>query len=296
MDVIDHRSWSPRGIDTTLVNEVYAKHNLDIKDEETSQEALDGLISKVKAALEELFANDENARVKVQRWFPGVVEEITEEVNEKTDANVTKRLMKEASAALDRKQMIQTNATKEKSVMELLGSGETGDAGDIEKGGNPPEGPVAGTGQPAAAAAASKPRRRVRHKTRSTPVVGGGLFGETIEAKSGREKRVSDLAKMKDMSFSTPKREGIPAEITVKGETFRIRINRETLRDLQKGADGGMTDARGIAISGVNISASDDAPVVQRLQGFVRNSMLQDIQEETKEECSETASDVPKNE
>jgi hypothetical protein len=28
----------------------------------------------------------------------------------------------------------------------------------------------------------AKPRHHIRHKTRSTPVVGGGLFGEAIEA------------------------------------------------------------------------------------------------------------------
>ena len=138
-----------------------------------------------------------------------------------------------------------------------------------------------------------KARRRVRHKTRSTPVVGGGLFGETVEAISGREKRISDFSQIKDeLSFKVPKKDGIPAEITVKGETFRIRIEKDTLRDLQRGAEGGMVDSRGVAISGVNISASDDAPVVQRLQGFVRTSMLQDINEDLVSE-SEASEPVP---
>mmetsp|Transcript_113488 Transcript_113488/g.169781 ORF Transcript_113488/g.169781 Transcript_113488/m.169781 type:complete len:796 (+) Transcript_113488:101-2488(+) len=291
LDVIDHRAWSPRGIHTTLVNEVYARASLDIKSSENSQIALERLIESIKTALDKIFTGDDRAKVKVQRWFPGVVEEIVEEVSEKTAASVTQRLLKEASFALDRKQKIQTTATEAKSVQDILG-------GDVESGAQPPEAPSepekpavrfsAGlAGVPEGEAA--KPRRRVRHKTRSTPVVGGGLFGEAIEAKSGRERRISDLTKKQDdLNFSAPKSQGIPAEISVKGETFRIRINRETLRDLQRGAEGQMVDSRGIAISGVSISASDDAPVVQRLQGFVRTSMLQNIKEEPMDDVSES--------
>jgi len=29
LQVIDHRSWHPRGINTTLVNEIYCKGNID---------------------------------------------------------------------------------------------------------------------------------------------------------------------------------------------------------------------------------------------------------------------------
>jgi hypothetical protein len=40
-----------------------------------------------------------------------------------------------------------------------------------------------------------------------------------------------------------------------------------------------MVDSRGIEISNVNIAASDDTPVVQKLSGFVRNMPLNRIQE-----------------
>ena len=121
-----------------------------------------------------------------------------------------------------------------------------------------------------------RPRRRVRQKMRSTPVVGGGLFGETIEARSGRdgETRVSDFTKNKgngmDWAFDSGKR-GIPAEISIKGEVYSIRIANDTWRDLQKGFNGQMVDNRGIEISQMNIEATDDAPIVQRLTGFVRS-------------------------
>lgn len=124
---------------------------------------------------------------------------------------------------------------------------------------------------------------------RSTPVVGGGLFGETIEAKSGREGSVrvgQYTRKPDDLNWSLGgTSRGVSAEISVKGETFNIRISKETWRDLQKGFSGQMVDNRGIEISGVNIAAqNDDAPVVQRLQGFVRNMPLNRIMEESVDE------------
>jgi hypothetical protein len=76
---------------------------LDIKHIENSQETLGRLVEIIREAIENIFTGDASAKVKVQRWFPGVIEEIVEEVSEKTAASVTQRLMKEASfIALDR--------------------------------------------------------------------------------------------------------------------------------------------------------------------------------------------------
>lgn len=216
------------------------------------------------------------AKVKVQRWYPGVIQEICEEVNEKSHKNVTQRLLKEASSKLERRQSIQTMATIQKSMAELLG--EEKEEEDVPKP-EPVEAPLARNVEK------TRARRRVRQKMRSTPVVGGGLFGETIEAKSGRDEstRVSDMHKKTeggiDWSLGSGKA-GIPAEITVKGEVYSIRIGNDTWRDLQKGFQGQMVDNRGIEISHMNIEATDDAPIVQRLQGFVRNMPLRSINEE----------------
>ena len=140
----------------------------------------------------------------------------------------------------------------------------------------------------------AKPRRRFRHKTHSTPVVGGGLFGE-VEARSGRDDnsrfdRVSDYSRRKqeDLNFNF-KASGVAAEITIKGQVFQIRISRETFKNLQNGMEGQTTDSRGVPISGIEITAQDDAPVVQRLQGFVRNTGLQKIQEEVSEYSEESS-------
>jgi len=296
LEVIDHRAWSPRGIHTTLINEVYARTKLAVASDQTSQQALEALIENIKEALEKEI-NQPDAKVKVQRWYPGVVEEIVEEVNEKhhKNYNVRQRLLKEAAQNLERKQKLQTEATKEKSVAELLGQAPE-KVQDEEAGAAQAEGPTI-PGLEAQEQPKSKPRRRVRQKMRSTPVVGGGLFGESIEARSGREgdghRRVSDFGpKPDDLAWTKIKAEGVPAEITIKGEVYNIRISRDTYHSLKKGLTNASTDSRGIPISGIEISASDDAPVTQRLQGFVRNTPLGQIQEENEDGASEISEDT----
>lgn len=294
LDVIDHRAWSPRGINTTLINEVYARSTLKIKPDQTSQEALDVLMEDIKSSIEAVI-NQPGAKIKVQRWYPGVVEEIVEEVNEKRqmNINVRQRLLKEAAQNLERKQKIQTEATKEKTVAELLGDGTPEAPQDVETGATDvPE----RIGQPAADQPKSKPRRRVRQKMRSTPVVGGGLFGESIEARSGREDHRHGVSnyhrpQQDDFAWSKVNAAGVPAEITVKGEVYNIRISRDTWKDLKKGFQNS-TDSRGIPISGIEITAQDDAPVTQRLQGFVRNMPLGQIQEHSNDGVSEISEDI----
>mmetsp|Transcript_900 Transcript_900/g.1893 ORF Transcript_900/g.1893 Transcript_900/m.1893 type:complete len:799 (+) Transcript_900:145-2541(+) len=284
LDVIDHRAWSPRGINTTLVNEVYARSPIEVNASQTLQDALDSLIGDITKAIKDVI-DQEDSRVKVQRWFPGVVEEVVEETNEKQHNDIRQRLLKEASTALERKAQIQISATKEKTYEEIMGiapektvESKEGESKEIDFNSflqpkNQPKG---------------KPRRRFRHKTHSTPVVGGGLFGE-VEARSGRDensriRRVSDFKgrKQEDLHFSL-KSSGVPAEITIKSQVFQIRISEDTWRDLKNGMEGQTRDSRGVPISGIEITAQDDAPVVQRLQGFVRNTGLQRIQEEASE-------------
>jgi hypothetical protein len=292
LDVIDHRAWSPRGINTTLVNEVYARSPIHVDDSQTLEDALASLIEDITKAIKDVI-DQEDSRVKVQRWFPGVVEEVVEKTNEKQHNDIRQRLLKEAATALERKASIQVSATKAKTYDEIMGlpvektSGNNEDIStDLDK--SFLQSP-SGKDQVKA-----KPRRRVRHKTHSTPVVGGGLFGE-VEARSGRDinsrmHRVSDFGKQKpeDLNFSL-KASGVPAEITIKGQVFQIRISQDTWKDLKNGMEGQTRDSRGIPISGIEITAQDDAPVVQRLQGFVRNTGLQRIQEELSEYSEESS-------
>jgi len=291
LDIIDHRAWSPRGINTTLVNEVYAQTRLQIKEEGGSKAALDEFMEKLKLALEKVIDQPIIAKVQVQRWYPGVVEEITEEVHEKSNTNVARvhqRLLSEAAGRLERKQQLQTMATTDRSVSEILGNAEAG--------GVPPAPAPIAEGLPAAAEK-SKPSRRVRQKMRSTPVVGGGLFGENVVAKSGRadffsgekgESEAKDNREDMAAQWSLGQSNGIAAEIVVKGECYNIRISRETWKDLHKGFRGQMLDHRGI----INISAEEDAPVVQKLQGYVRNMPLSNIKEDHMEDMSEMSGSI----
>ena len=295
LDVIDHRAWSPRGINTTLVNEVYARSQIQLSDSQTLEDAVDVLIENITQAIKDAI-DQTDSKVKVQRWFPGVIEEVVEETNERRHSDIKQRLLKEASSALERKAKMQLSATKEKSYAEIMGLPEEKQAESKEDSlSNLNASSLLQSAMPSDQTK-GKPRRRHRHKTHSTPVVGGGLFGEAVEARSGRdnprfERRVSvsSLQKQNDLNFSV-KASGVPAEITIKGQVFQIRISQETWKDLKNGMEGQTRDSRGIPISGIEITAQDDAPVVSRLSGFVRNPGLQRIQEELSSEYSEESS------
>mmetsp|Transcript_13192 Transcript_13192/g.18670 ORF Transcript_13192/g.18670 Transcript_13192/m.18670 type:complete len:807 (-) Transcript_13192:178-2598(-) len=275
LDIIDHRSWHPRGVNTTLVNEVYAKGELEelARRRQTPEERIEIIQSSIEAMM------PENAKVKVQRWFPGVVEEIVEETVENTRVSQTRtqfsvedRVLKEATDALEKKRQIQTNLTKEKSV------------GEIMKELDVPE--LAGLGT---IAEGSRPKRR-RQKMRSTPVVGGGLFGET----SGSFSKGTDSKKR---SSETPgaifnhafgEDQGHPAELIINGESYSIRVSDSTLKAVQRGYSGDMIDGGGIQIQ-------TNAPVVNRLQGFVRNprlSLTRITEESTGDSQSEMSDDM----
>lgn len=292
LDVIDHRAWSPRGINTTLVNEVYARSPFRMETGKTLQESLDSLFEDLTNAIKDVIGQDD-AKVKVQRWFPGVVEEVVEETNEKSLKDVRQRLLKEATKNLERKSMLQTNATVARTYEEIVGEKpveEGGAAALAQSANNGVDSPSAMLSQAVNKQKKERPRRRQRHKTLSTPVIGGGLFGE-VEARSGRDstprqRRVSDYKKQNDLNFNLQS-SGVPAEISIKGEVFQIRISENTWRDLRNGIEGQTKSSRGVAISGIEITARDDAPVVQRLQGFVRTGALSRIHEEEESVISE---------
>eukprot|EP00934_Nitzschia_sp_Nitz4_P000672 Nitzschia sp. Nitz4//scaffold12_size214221//175755//178084//NITZ4_001527-RA/size214221-augustus-gene-0.35-mRNA-1//-1//CDS//3329535101//672//frame0 len=179
LDIIDHRAWNPRGFNTTLVNEIYTRAQIDLEHHPNPDEASDVLLEEIKEAIEKTINQPEVARVKVTRWHPGIVEEIVDQsVNDKSGKNkidesvrttVSRRLLDEAASNLERKQQLQTSATANKTVDELLGSND--EKGEDEEEGEGPR------------------RRRIRQKTRSTPSSGAvGLFGEAIETKNnGRD-------------------------------------------------------------------------------------------------------------
>jgi hypothetical protein len=153
----------------------------------------------------------EVAKVKVQRWHPGVVDELIEEsehyVTGKIRDNkhsVEERLLSEATEELEKKCRLQLTATKQKSLPFLLKENEGEQEADMR-----PEGPqddvVSVEGLPTDVP--QQRTRRVRQKMRSVPIVGGGLFedstygtqktGTEVEAsmKEAARKRLKELAR-----------------------------------------------------------------------------------------------------
>lgn len=287
LDIIDHRSWHPRGINTTLVNEIYAKDLIDYT-KGTSREILDTRIKEIQEALEKVMKFSETCKVKVQRWYPGVIQEIVEQVDEKrgrkkSGVTLQQRLLSEASHNLDRRQSAQTAATKEKTVDEILADmGETSKIENLRI----PEG--------ASGEHVDHRRRRRRQKMRSTPVVGGDLFGDmnsSIHGKPVQKKPEEGAAKdkMSPLAYNFGRPQGHKAEIIVDGESYDIRINNETLRALKKGFSGDMLDTRGVSYWGASIRP-DDQNVSNQLQGYVRNIRPMSKIAEESDDGSDTSS------
>ena len=289
VEVIDHRSWHPRGIDTTLVNEVFVKDNLrGAKVREDGQiRTLDDRVEEIQQALQKTI-NQDGAKVKVSRWFPGVLQEIKEETEEVTSTkrttkrlSVTETIMKEAAVELEKRKERQTHATKAKTVEEILAEQEGRPVPVVpqESLRNLEAGLGAGTvgGGPAGGEAEAGVRRRprrVRQKMRSTPVVGGGLFdtpgGGTDSAPQQSmtdfRKEVEENKKAgKKPSFKMPQSSGQAAEIIVNGEAYKIRISPMTLQRIRSGYSGQQVEDGSIKID------PSDVPIEYRLAGFVRN-------------------------
>jgi hypothetical protein len=281
LEVIDHRSWHPRGVNTTLVNEVYAKAQLPEGQQDT-KDAVEARFLVIKTAIMKVI-DQPGAKVKVQRWYPGVVKEITEKMDSRhgksqdiaEKLNIGDRLLSEATNELEKHREMQTQLTKEKSVAAIMKELSSEPAAIPEF--------SAGEGIPT-----GKPKRRRRQKMRSTPVVGASLFGENASDVSTEEEEVVEPKRRPlgplNVPMTRPKFEarqpGYAAEIIINGEVFKIRVNDETLRGLRRGFSGDMLDSRGISVNGMTIQA-DSSNVVGMLKGFVRNDTLAHIQEES---------------
>jgi hypothetical protein len=298
LDIIDHRSWHPRGINTTLVNEIYCKDQISVKGRGHAQAVLEERMQEIKLALEKTINQPEMSKTQVSRWFPGVVEEIVERVDRKEKVpgkkvlSLEQRLLREASTELDKKQNMQLHATHERTVEEILEGMQTEpDLSEVQE----------GVALPVQAAPKAKRAPRHRQKMRSTPVVGGGLFGESdVGGESKHEhhdhaKKASGKATGKTLDSWKADfgmgRKGHKAEIIVNGESYDIRINDATMRALQSGFSGDMLDSRGVSIHGSMAIEPDTSNVVNKLQGYVRSAPAMGmITEETIDGESETSS------
>eukprot|EP00549_Striatella_unipunctata_P008414 CAMPEP_0118681660 /NCGR_PEP_ID=MMETSP0800-20121206/5062_1 /TAXON_ID=210618 ORGANISM="Striatella unipunctata, Strain CCMP2910" /NCGR_SAMPLE_ID=MMETSP0800 /ASSEMBLY_ACC=CAM_ASM_000638 /LENGTH=473 /DNA_ID=CAMNT_0006577981 /DNA_START=44 /DNA_END=1466 /DNA_ORIENTATION=- len=290
LDIIDHRSWHPRGVNTTLVNEIYCKDVIKVSGDGTAKAInLDERMLAIQTELENVIDQPEASKVKVSRWFPGVVEEITEQDREGgiEGPTISERLLSEAANALENKRNLHMSITQAKPVEAILK--EYGaDEKDLEV-----------SAPPNTSLTNIAPRPRRRQKMRSTPVVGGGLFEDksnevlTLSRPARREKYRSKSSTKDPFSkptatteTSSSERLGVlsspighrrkianhTAELIVGDEVISLILNDDTL-DRVRGGGGLFTDAQGISMDsrGIPILPSHSAPVTNLLQGYVRN-------------------------
>ena len=172
-------------------------------------------------------------------------------------SSVSENIAKEAAGILERKRQLQTTATTKKTVDEILNSSNTHSIV-----GGPPT--------------ASEKRRTKRVKMRSTPALGGNMFGEgggesnitsltggttaasRVSSKKSPYKRVS-----KTNSFSRSTATHV-AEVMVGRESFNVQISGSTLARLRKSEGYSMLNDTDLQESG-NSSQMEHA-----LSGYVR--------------------------
>lgn len=306
LEVIDNRSWHPRGVDSTLMTEIFVQDdcflNLGVTGVESSltiDERIEQVGEKMSTAIRQ-----PGAKVKVTRWYPGVLQAIVEEVKSQSSvlksnllttggrSSVKDLLAKEATKVLESKRNMQILATKEKSLSEI--KHEMGMPVDETPGGTP-LGPIESSGLTTAmvgthGAAAPPPttttRRRVRQKMRSTPVVGGSLFDDVKSTPSPKPEPLTGgpIGPGRRDSFNAEAAaHGQVAELVVAGEVFNIRIMPQTIHRIRSGYSGEMLDDASVKFS------HKDVPIEHRLQGFIRTGGLPSITEDV----SDTASNHP---
>lgn len=240
--------------------------------------------------------NVKGAKVKVTRWFPGVLQNIVEEVKSQTQVSnetVGKRggvreiLAKEATKQLESKRNLQLAATQPKSLDEI--KTEMGIPLDSKPEKQPEDTVVTfdNSLQPKAQAGGppTTTRRRVRQKMRSTPVVGGSLFDETPTSPTKKETDLAEATGPRADPFSDTTA-GQMAELVVSGEVFHIRIMPETIHRIRSGYSGELLDDASVRFS------QKDVPIEHRLQGLVRTGGLETISEDISDTASNQASDL----
>lgn len=296
LEVIDNRSWHPRGVDSTLMTEIFVQDDcfLSMSDLEAQSKTIDDRIEEVNESMT-IAIRQPGAKVKVTRWFPGVLQSIVEEVKSKTsmstnltgDSNrgsVRDILAHEATKTLESKRNMQILATKEKSLNDI--KQEMGIPLDLTKDASSPASSALPTvAETSTAAPPSTTRRRVRQKMRSTPVVGGSLFDNAKPSEPEEPQVVSPGGVAVQRHTFSSGLGGQTAELVVGGEVFKIRVMPETIHRIRSGYSGELLDDSSVKFS------QEDVPIEHRLQGFIRTSGLQTISEDISDTASNNGSE-----
>jgi len=235
LEVIDHRSWHARGMDSTLVNEIYVKGSC--------QGEYESYLDGIKETLFNLLGQAD-AKIKVTRWYPGIETEIVEEIGDDIEdasasaykstrrlsvsgqvMSVSGQILQEAQALLEKNQNKQQGATKERTVDEILHAAIPVASIDIND-------------------QAKKPTTRQRPRrvrTMSTPVVGGDMFAgrsKPVGATSfSRPSPSLALPSFNELSPSPSIGKKLNAQLTISDETFQIQVSSSTLTKVRKGRE-----------------------------------------------------------
>lgn len=133
LEVIDHRSWHPRGVDGILVMECYVQNmGTGLCGEEAIEQRREEIENAIAVAIRQ---PADKAQVRVQRWRPGAVAEAAEDVTtlDVTDTDtddkpvqerIHSQVLEEATKSLEKHRSLQEGATRGKSVAEITGVGD----------------------------------------------------------------------------------------------------------------------------------------------------------------------------
>lgn len=264
LEIIDHRTWNPRGINTTVVNEIYAKDSIRTSEtEEESELSLQDRLLEVQKILLETINQPDTAKVKVHRWFPGVIEEIVEEITEveengiiitrtKKKVNLKQEIASEVASLLEKKKEMQLKATTGRNASDILG--KNGQSAEPANGSTAVEQPK--VAKPAA------PRRKMV-KTRSTPVIGGDLFSQQTPSIPATvvESKLPAIDEDQDIVVELPPNMSSPS--TVKPKTRTVRIKSKSTNAIGGGlfGDDGSTSPASSGVGGREVPLNMEGPI-----------------------------------
>ena len=221
-----------------------------------------------------------------------MLQKIVEEVKSQTSVSneigrsVKELLAKEATTQLESKRNLQILATQEKSLDTI--KTEMGIPLDSKPGVVPEDKTVTfdALQTQAQAAPPTAPRRRVRQKMRSTPVVGGSLFDESPSSPTNKPQADATIGGQRHADPFSDMTGGQMAELVVGGEVFHIRVMPETIHRIRSGYSGELLDDASVRFS------PKDVPIEHRLQGLVRHGGLETISEDISDTASNKESDA----
>lgn len=217
-------------------------------------------------------------KIKVTRWFPGVLQEIAEEVRTNSvvssdlvdglGESVRDRIQKKASRQLENKQKVQLAATELKpleKIMKEMGIPTDAQTTSDKARAGKARATINASGEVQEKTGGTVTRRRVRQKMRSTPVTGGSLFDDHRPLDAAPEPELHKVPGKASVSRpSARESEGRAVELVVDGQVYRIRVLPGTLQRIEAGYSNELLEDSSVQVK------QADVPLEHRLQGFIR--------------------------